>query len=114
MSKFKIIFVHGYTATSKADWYPEISKLLDKYNIDYSIPDLPGEYNPHSKEWLNIIQHEALKTQKPLVLAGHSLGSRAVLLYLERFQSRVKSVFLIAAFANDIKNAERKSMEVET
>lgn len=106
-NNFKIIFVHGYTASSKGDWYPEIIKKLDEYHLDYSIPDLPGDERPHAADWLNLIHHEALTSTKPLILVGHSLGSRAVLLYLERFQKKVASVFLIAAFDNDIFNSYR-------
>lgn len=114
VNNFRIIFIHGYTASSNSDWYPDLTPMLDKYNIDYSIPDLPGGYNPHANEWLNVIHHEALKNTKPLILVGHSLGSRAVLLYLENFQRKVSNVFLIAAFANDIENANRTSTERES
>ena len=46
LSDFKIIFVYGYTASSKADWYLNISKKLKRLNIDFTIPDLPGETYP--------------------------------------------------------------------
>jgi|SRR3989344_1635013 len=108
---FKIIFIHGYTASSKADWYPSISKELDKLSIDYSIPDLPGGEHPHAAEWIERIHEEVLKTDKPLILVGHSLGTRAVLLYLEKYPRRVEKVFLIAAFSNDPKNGQRHDGE---
>ena len=52
MSDFKIIFIHGYTASSKSDWYPNISPQLKKLNIDFAVPDLPGGEHPHADEWL--------------------------------------------------------------
>lgn len=107
MSKFKIIFIHGYTASSSADWYPNISPELKKLGIYFAVPDLPGGDYPHANEWLEKIHKEVLKTRKPLILVGHSLGSRAVLLYLEKYKLRVEKVFLIAAFANRVENAKR-------
>ncbi len=107
MSDFKIIFIHGYTASSKADWYPNISPELTRLNIDFAIPDLPGGDYPHADEWLEKIHTEVSKTSKPFILVGHSLGSRAVLLYLEKYRPLVKKVFLIAAFANRVENAKR-------
>lgn len=107
MSRFKIIFIHGYTASSKADWYPNISPELKKLGIDFAVPDLPGGEYPHADEWLEKIHKEVLKTRKPLILVGHSLGSRAVLLYLEKYKPKVEKVFLIAAFANRVENAKR-------
>src|SRR3972149_1258045 len=97
MEDFKIIFVHGYTASSKADWYPNIIPELEKLGIDFAIPDLPGGEHPHVKVWLRVIHQEVLKTNKPLVLVGHSLGTRLVL--------------LIAAFANRLENANRNDGE---
>lgn len=111
MNDFKIVFVHGYTSSSKADWYPAIRKLLDSHYIDYIIPDLPGGTYPHANEWLEKLHNIIIKIDKPLVLVGHSLGTRTVLLYLEKYQPKVKRVFLIAAFNNNPSNAIRNDGE---
>jgi predicted alpha/beta hydrolase family esterase len=107
MSDFKLLFIHGYTASSKADWYPRLTKMLDELGVDYVVPDLPGAKRPHSREWLEIVDREVKKSDKPVVLIGHSLGSRTVLLYLDQYKQPVKAVFLIAAFANWTQNAGR-------
>ena len=99
--KKKIIFVHGYTASSQVNWYPDISKELDVLGVDYSVPDLPGEEYPHSKDWLEIIYNEVNSTDKPVILVGHSLGTRAILLYLDKFEKKADAVILIATFNND-------------
>jgi len=90
------------------NWYPAITKSLDELGIDYAVPDLPGGKRPHSKEWLEIIDSEVQKSDKPVVLVGHSLGTRAVLLYLDQYKHPAKAVFLVAAFANDVENGKRK------
>lgn len=105
---FKIIFVHGYTASHLADWYPNISPMLDKEGVDYVIPDLPGNRHPHSEDWLKIINEEYNKADKPVVLVGHSLGTRAVLLYLDQFKKKTDYTFLIAPLSNSIQNAHRR------
>jgi predicted alpha/beta hydrolase family esterase len=107
-TNFKIIFVHGYTASSRENWYPGISKELTKLGIDHVVPDMPGGDRPHADEWLNTINEEVSKADKPIVLVGHSLGTRAILLYLEKYQPRqVKAVFLISGFANRTENATK-------
>lgn len=108
MNNFKIVFIHGYTASHSADWYPTISPKLKKYNIDFVIPDLPGEKHPHANEWLEKLHDIISQNSKPLILVGHSLGTRTALLYLEKYQTKVEKVFLIAAFANRLENAQRK------
>lgn len=102
--KKKIIFIHGYTASSKKDWYFNISKELDKLKVDYSIPDLPGGEYPDHRKWLKIIDREVKSTSKLVLLVGHSLGTRAVLLYLDQYKQSVETTILIAAFNNNWQN----------
>lgn len=104
---FKIVFIHGYTASSKENWYPNISKELDKLGIDYVVPDLPGGEHPHADEWLEKMHNVISKIDKPLVLVGHSLGTRAILLYLEKYRPKVKAVFLVATFSNRLENGTK-------
>lgn len=109
MGDFKIVFIHGYTASHLVNWYPNISKELDQLDIDYVVPDLPGGANPYADDWLKTLHQVISKIDKPIVLVGHSLGTRAALLYLEKFHPKVEKVFLFAAFANDTKNAFRRN-----
>ena len=111
MPNFILVFIHGYTASHLADWYPRISKELDQLGVDYLIPDLPGDEHPHAEEWLNVLHSTISDVKKPLVLIGHSLGTRAALLYIEKYQPKVEKVFLIAAFNNRTENATRNDGE---
>ncbi len=104
---YKIIFVHGYTASPQADWYPNISRELKKRSIDFSIPHFPSGELPKSKPWVDGIYQEVKDSKKPIILVGHSLGSRAVLLFLEKYEIKVEKVILIAAFNNDLSNKRR-------
>lgn len=107
----KIIFVHGYTASSKVNWYPNISKELDKLGVDYSIPDFPGGTDPHSKDWLEIIDREVKSTDKPIILVGHSLGTRAILLYLDKRGSSFDAVVLISPPANKNRDEDSRAAD---
>ena len=108
MSK-KVIFVHGYTSSSTENWYPNISKELDKLGVDYSIRDFPGGEYPHSKEWLEILDREIHSTDKPTILVGHSLGTRAILLYLNKTEKVFDAVILIAPPGNNVEKWEKYS-----
>ena len=105
----KIIFIHGYTSSPKKKKYRIISEKLNEIGIEYSIPAFPGDEYPYNKEWIEIIDKEVKSTNKPVVLVGHSLGTRAALLYLDKFNQKVDTVILIAAFNDDFKsNRKRK------
>ncbi len=94
MTNFTIVFIHGYTASHFADWYPTISPELDKLGVKYVVPDLPGGERPHAYEWLDTLHSVISSIQTPLVLVGHSLGSRTALLYLEKYQPKVEKFSL--------------------
>lgn len=111
MTNFTIVFIHGYTASHLADWYPDLCPELDKLGVKYFVPDLPGGEHPHTSEWLEMLRNVISSIQTPLVLVGHSLGSRAALLYLEKYQPKVEKVFLIAAFSNKTENGGRNDGE---
>lgn len=104
----KVILVHGYSSSPKKKKYKIISRELEKLGVEHSIPALPGGEHPRSKEWLEIIDKEVKGVDKPVVLAGHSLGTRAILLYLDKFEQKVDSVILIGAFNNDFKENRKK------
>lgn len=108
MKEFKILFIHGYTATSQTDFYPALSAELEKIGIDYSIPNLPGGRYPQSKVWLQILHEKLTRNTKPLIIVGHSLGTRAALLFIDKYRLPVEHLFLIAPFANRIENGMRK------
>lgn len=113
MHNFHIVFVHGYTASHTADWFPAIAKKLQKEQIDFSIPDLAGGEYPKATEWLDVLDKTIELVTKPLVLVGHSLGTRAILLYLEKYKPQVREVILVAAFKNDLIEVVRPIRKTE-
>lgn len=100
-----IIFIHGYNASPEMNWYPEMRRELDKLRVPYRMPILPGGDNPKSAEWLKIIDETAKSVKKDIILVGHSLGTRALLLYLDQFKTPVKGVLLVSPFNNSLQNA---------
>lgn len=105
----KVIFIHGYTSSPKKKKWRIIAEELEKENVPFSIPELPGGEYPKSSEWLKIIDSEVKKSEYPVVLVGSSLGTRAALLYLDKFERKVDTVILIASFNNDYKlNGNRR------
>lgn len=107
----KVIVVHGYRSSPRNEKYQIISQKLDELGVEHSIPVFPGGKYPHSREWLEIINREVKNTDKLVVLVGHSLGTRAVLLYLDKFETKVDTVILIATFNNNIKENKKRKGE---
>jgi len=101
MNKKKVIIIHGYTSSPQRKKYQLIARELRRRGVECSIPSFPGGEHPHASAWLEIIDKEVRNTDKPVVLVGHSLGTRAALLYLDKFGRKIDSIILISAFNND-------------
>ncbi|MFA5135904.1 MAG: alpha/beta fold hydrolase [Patescibacteria group bacterium] len=103
MKNCKVIVVHGMRGSSKTDFFPALAEEFRKKNIDFVIPDMPGgilNRFPWAPFWLRKIHEEVSATKKPVIFVGFSLGTRAILLYLEKYQIHVKGLVLVAAPPN--------------
>jgi predicted alpha/beta hydrolase family esterase len=103
MTKHKVIFVHGISGSTKRDFFPALFPELKKLNIDFDIQNFPrGFLNafPKADRWMDHLHNIVRNTTKPIIFVGFSLGTRAILLYLEKYPMKVDKVILIAALAN--------------
>lgn len=101
--KHKVIFVHGLNGSSKTDFFLLLAKELEKKQIDFDISDFPGGlFNsfPRADKWIEQLHTIISRSKKPIFLVGYSLGTRAVLLYLEKYKTNVDKVLLISAPPN--------------
>jgi len=115
--KYKVIVVHGLNGSSKTDFFPLLAKELEKNHIDFDISDFPGGlFNsfPDAEKWVEKLHTIISKTTKPVILVGYSLGTRAVLLYLEKYKRNVDKVILIASTPNTTAVAHAKQGRVRT
>ncbi len=101
---YTVIDIPGYNHTSQHSWHPELKSLLEKQGHEVKPLDLPGGKYPVFMEWYPIIEQSVQEAQYPVLLMGHSLGTRAVLLFLEKTLYRVNRVVLIAPFDNHTSN----------
>ncbi len=93
----KFVFIHGYMSKPEADWYPQIREELEKLGHEVIIPAMPGHKHPPAEEWIEIIKREVESADQPVFLVGHSLGTRAVIFYLEKSNAKnIDGVLLIA------------------
>lgn len=103
-----LIVVHGYRVDPHSNWFPALADLLDAAEVSYSIPALPGDKQPQAEEWVEAIATEVAAATKPVVLIGHSLGTRAILLYLDKYRPQLEAVVLVGPLSNSLANAQRR------
>ncbi len=107
----KVIIIHAWGSNPKEHWYQEEKKILENLGYKVFLPEMPGGDWPKKDEWLEIIKD--LKPDNETVLIGHSLGTPAILRYLEIADRPVDKFFSIAGFAQDLKIEQTKNFVSE-
>jgi predicted alpha/beta hydrolase family esterase len=102
---FTIIDIPGYNHNSESMWHPDFRKYIIESGNEANTLNLPGGKYPVFIEWYPIIEQSVAQASTQVILVGHSLGTRAVLLFLEQTQHSVQDIVLIAPFDNSLSNA---------
>jgi len=94
----KVIFIHGYDTNPLKRKYQIIRQRLADLGVDCVMPAMPGDLVPRRRDWVEVIKNEVAAANGPVVLAGHSLGTAAILLYLDQnAPGNIESVVLFSA-----------------
>lgn len=101
-----VIDIPGYNHNSESIWHPEFRHYIKDTKNQVITLNLPGGKYPVFKEWYPIINQAVKEAKYPVTLVGHSLGTRAVLLFLEQVDVIVESIVLIGPFDNNTDNAK--------
>lgn len=100
------IDIHGYMSGPNHIWHPHLRRLIIRAGHQIVAPQLPGDEHPHNQKWLPIINECVQKAgESEITLIGHSLGTRAILLYLDQFDVQVSRIVLVGPFDNSLDNA---------
>lgn len=101
MKKYHIYIVHGYTASSTANWYPSFKDELNNI-AKVTVLDMPNPMQPDFNEWVNHLEKNIDKNHNEIILIGHSLGCVTILNYLNYHKiNGIKSIFLISGFVEE-------------
>lgn len=99
---YNIYVVHGYTANSQANWFPDLKNQLESDNVKVHIFDMPDTYAPKEKEWLDFLEKNITDFDGKLIFIGHSLGCVTILNFLEdKDMDNIESLFLISGFVEE-------------
>ena len=101
-----VVIVHGTMGSPEGNWFPWISEKLRADNIDVSVPTFPTPGDQNLESWLATFSDAIGNPDSNFVLVGHSIGAAFVLRVLERIDTPVKAVFLVAGFTHELGNPE--------
>lgn len=98
VGSWNYVLLHGFTGSSKGDFFPWVKKELEKDDLKVQIPDLPNTDDAKVEEQADFVLKN-LKFDENTVLFGHSLGTPVALKVVEKLKNPIKKLVLAAAFA---------------
>jgi len=100
----RAIIVHCWGGTSKYAWYPWAKTKLEEKGYQVVVPDMPNTDDPQLAEWLPALKEAVGQPDEELILIGHSLGTVAIMRFLEELpeSQRINKAILIAGFTDQL------------
>lgn len=106
----KVFIIHGFQGSPNGGWRPWLMAELEKLDVYACALPMPNPENPICEEWIEeIARHVEKNKEDEIYLIGHSLGSPAILRYLEAVSQNIKNivgVILVSCLSE--KNNNRK------
>lgn len=103
MSK-RVILVHGYGGYPDEGWRPWLIRELEKRGYEVRNPAMPDTEHPKLNAWREHLSKEVGEPDEDCILIGHSLGTIAILRYLESLKpgQKVGKVILVGSFSQHL------------
>jgi len=95
--KKRIFLIHGWAGGPEKDWLPWAISELQNKNYKVIAPVMPDTDVPKIEPWVNKLQQIVGKIRSDDIFIGHSIGSQAILRFLEKLDTgKVDKVILVA------------------
>lgn len=86
----KVIIVHGWDGSPKKDWLPWLKRESEKRHFLVIAPRMPNPEYPKIRTWIGKLKKIANRPDKNTFFVGHSIGTQAILRYLQALPKRTK------------------------
>lgn len=100
----RAVIVHCWSGNPEFAWYPWVKAELEKQGYIVQVPQMPGTDQPRLDTWLPYLQQLIGQPDDELVLIGHSIGTVAIMRYLETLSEgeHIGKAILVAAFTDQL------------
>lgn len=100
----RAIIIHGWGASPTDHWFPWLAHELESRGFFITVPAMPDTEHPNMDVWIAAIAAAAGVPDEGLFLIGHSIGTVAILRYLESLtpEAHIGGTLLVAGFLDNI------------
>src|SRR3989339_2187551 len=93
----RVFIIHGWDGYPEEGIFPWLKLKLEKSGFEVFNPAMPEPLNPKIETWVPFLGEQIGTPDENTYLFGHSIGSQAILRYLESLPKEMKiggAVFL--------------------
>lgn len=101
MNATPVYLIHGFTASSKANWFPWLKSEMENIELTLIVPNMPNTNDPHLLPWLQKMEEVAEEINNNTIFIGHSLGCIAALQFILKKNIAIKGVILVSGFMDE-------------
>ena len=95
--KYNYIFLHGFTGSSKRNFFPWLKEQLMQQGHHVLAPDLPNANEPKIDEQVAYVLKRA-KIDQDTIIVGHSLGGIVAMRIVEKIHQKIAKLVLVDSF----------------
>ncbi|KAF5069190.1 putative hydrolase YdeN [anaerobic digester metagenome] len=101
MNESPIYLIHGFTASSKANWFPWLKEKMKNKGFEVIVPDMPNTEDPHMVPWLEKLDESVKEINENTIFIGHSLGCITTLRFILKKGFKIKGAILVSGFMDE-------------
>ncbi len=94
--KQKVLLVHGFKGGADKNSLPYLKKELEAKGFEVFAPTMTTSAEPDFEQWMEELRPYFEKLSEDDIVVGFSLGGKAAVSALERFQKKIGHLYLIA------------------
>lgn len=100
----RAFLVHGWQGKPLQGFRPWLKQELERNGFAVEIPEMPNTDHPKMNEWISHLAKRVGAPDEDCYFLGHSLGSIAILRYLENLEhnQKIGGAAMVAGFTDDL------------